>query len=231
MKKMKILNTVIFVFVITALFSTAFVVVLINYKLWNESHLLLSADGFMNYLKAYGDFKDLFVVTVAATAAYVGLQSLQETVQSNCERLKQERFNEWKVKMEIRLLDAEKGNPRLRLIFMELRTKFFDWLYEHDFRIGSKQDLALCFAIFSHLVQTLESQNNSAIKMGEIYPNEGYSYSYDGFRFMFLGGPNDTYPEIETDLNKFYLELLPSNRIIDQAAFNVARNNSFSNPV
>ncbi|MDB5128346.1 hypothetical protein [Mucilaginibacter sp.] len=226
---MKILNTVIFAFVITSLVATALVILLVNCKLWKETTLLLTADGLLNYLKAYGEFKDLFVVTIAATAAYVGLQSLQETVFANRERLKQERFNEWKGKMDIRLLEAEKHNPRLRLLFMEHRVKYFNWLDDHNFSISNKQELALSFAIFSHLVRTLEDQNERTIKMGQIYPDADYSYSFDGLRFMFIGGPDHMYPELEIDLKKFYIELLPADRLIDLETFKAAKINSFPN--
>jgi HPt (histidine-containing phosphotransfer) domain-containing protein len=227
MKKVKALNTVIYVFVMIALATTGVVVLLVNYKLFKESPLLWTADGFINYLKAYGDFKDLFVVTIAATAAYVGLQSLQQTVQANKEKLKQDRFSEWKSRVESRILEVEKNDPYLRRVFLERRMKYFDALFARDFYIASGPEMAICMSIFGDVIPFPEAQNNRTIRLGGVYASSDHAYSYDAFRFVFIGAADGAYPEVERDLHALYLNLLPDRQVVDQETYKQAQINAF----
>ena len=171
------------------------------------------------------------MVAIAATATYVGLQSLQQTVQANRERLKQDRFSEWKSRVDSRILEVEKNDPYLRRVFLEKRTKYFDQLLDRNFYIADKEQLAICLSVFADVIPFLEDKNNRTIKLGQVYPSTNHAYSYDAFRFVFIGSADGAYPQIETDLKVLYLDLLPNREVVDEETYRQAVINSIPNIV
>jgi hypothetical protein len=228
---MKILNNILLAFVAIALTVMVFVILLLNYQLMTQYAFTPTVAGIRYYLAFFSDYKDLFVVAIAATAAYIGLQSLQQTVQANKERLKQDRFSEWKSRVDSRILEVEKNDPYLRRVFLEKRTKYFDALFDRGFYISNKEELAICFVVFADVVPFLEDQNNRTIKLGQVYASNDQAYSYDAFRFVFIGAADGAYPTIETDLKDFYLGLLPNRLVVDQETYKQAIINSFPSVV
>jgi hypothetical protein len=227
--RMKILNKILFAFVTISLAVMAFIILLLNYQLLMQYSFTPTVTGVRFYFSFFSDYKDLFVVAIAATAAYIGLQSLQQTVQANKERLKQDRFSEWKSRVDSRIMEVEKNDPYLRRVFLERRMKYFNALFDRDFFISNKDELALCLAVFSDLVPFLEDQNNRTVKLGQVYVSDDQAYSYDAFRFVFIGGADGAYPEIETDLKAYYLGLLPNRPVVDQETYKQAVINSIPN--
>ncbi len=100
----------------------------------------------------------------------------------------------------------------------------FGWVIENEIVLKSVVD-----HIFGDgIIQFFESMNNEYIDMGGIYPSSTYSYSYDSFRFLFLGCLKEYYDEIGTDLRKLYLEKMAPDRTINKAMYQSAFENLHS---
>lgn len=158
--------------------------------------------------------------------AYFGLERLNEATNANLLKIKQDRFQEWKSSIEYRLIYADTDNPQIRKVFASKRLKFFNDLYKVDFTIKSKDQLTLIFSNFKDVVPIIESQNDEYIKMGSIYPDDKYAYSYEAFRYLFLGCLHGQYKEIEKDLATLFLIELPESRIISPQLYKAARTNN-----
>jgi hypothetical protein len=184
-----------------------------------------SVNGIETYLSKYGGYKALFTTTVATIVAYLGLLRLKAATDANVEKVKQDRFVEWKSVLETRLIDIETVDPLMKRGFTKVRYNLFKKLYDIDFSILDKNQLKDIFdSTFKKegLPQFFESQNLKLMSMGEIYLNEKYSYSFDSFRFIFCGCLDNSYPDLVLDLKNLYLELLPPERLIDEVGYRFA---------
>ena len=65
--------------------------------------------------------------------------------------------------------------------------------------------------------------------MGGVYVDSKYSYSYESFRFIFLGMLESFYSNIQDDMKHLYLQNMDSSRDIDQQIFKIATKNYQSN--
>jgi hypothetical protein len=178
-----------------------------------------SLKGVVNYLNSYSEYKTLFISTVSIITAYFGLERLNEATNANTLKLKQDRFQEWKSSIEHRLIYADTDNHQIRKVFAHKRLAFFDDLYKINFAIKDKAQLTKLFNHFKDIVPFIERQNNTHINQGGIYPTNKYSYSYDAFRYLFLGCLSESYIEIENDLKDLFLQELPNDRIINSKLY------------
>lgn len=198
----------------------------IHWTLCDKYSFSLSPTGINNYLTALGQYKALFTATVATIAAYFGLHRLNAANVANSDKLKQDRFSEWKTVLDIRFIEIEKTDPYMRREFTRVRYNLFRQLYDLNFSISNNAQLTQIFqSTFQDLVRFFEEQNNRHIGMGGVYLNNNFSYSLDSFRFLLLGSIDANYPEISQDLRTLYLATLDPNRIIDSNMFMAAQQN------
>lgn len=182
--------------------------------------------GINNYFNAFGEYKALFTSTVATIAAYFGLLRLKAATDANNDKLKQDRFSEWKTVLDIRFIEIEKYDPYMRREFTRVRYNLFQQLYKNDFSISDLKQLTQIFeSNFQDIVKFLESQNNKYIGMGSVYIDNMQSYSFDSFRFLLLGCVDNTYTEIVTDLQRMYLDSMPKDRIINSELYQTSEFN------
>lgn len=182
--------------------------------------------GIEIYLSALSRYKALFTATVATIAAYFGFHRLNAATDANVQKLKQDRFTEWKSVLDVSFIEIEKYDPFMKKRFIRVRHKFYEQLYPLNFNIQNKSQLTHIFdATFRPLVNFFEQQNEKHIGMGGAYLNDKHSYSYDSYRFLFLGCVDDYYDNIEFDLHNLYLSCLPPERQIDAEMHNNALRN------
>lgn len=179
-----------------------------------------------NYLSALGEYKALFTATVATIAAYYGLWRFQVAADQNRDRLKQDRFIEWRSVLEVRFAEIDRYDPFMRREFVRVRLNLFNQLHDINFSIDNNQQLTAIFQnTFRDLADFFETQNNRHIGMGGVYPNNTYSYSFDSFRFLLFGSVDNVYPAALTDLQTLYLAAISPNRIIDPNMYQTALRN------
>ncbi|MEZ4959048.1 MAG: hypothetical protein R2830_04460 [Saprospiraceae bacterium] len=213
---MKIFNGLFLIIVLILILMSATALATIHWTLFDNYSFSFSPDGINTYLTAFGNYKALFTATVATIAAYFGLLRLKAATDANNDKLKQDRFSEWKTVLDIRFIEIERADPFMRREFTRVRFNLFKQLYNLNFSLSNKEQLMQVFqANFQDLVNFFETQNTRHIGMGGIYPNDTYSYSFDSFRFLLLGCVDVIYPEIVEDLQTLYLTTLPSDRLIN----------------
>ena len=175
--------------------------------------------GINNYLSAYGNYNALFAATIATIAAYFGLLQLKD-------KLKQDRFSEWKTVLDIMFIEIEKFDPYMRREFTRVRYSLFRQLYNLNFNIENNAQLTQIFqTTFQDRVIFFETQNNKHIGMGGAYPTDRYSYSFNSFQFLLRGCFDNVYTEINNDLLNLYVANLPADRIIDAEMYQTALRN------
>jgi hypothetical protein len=179
--------------------------------------------GINNYLNGLGEYKALFTATVATIAAYFGLLRFKAAADQNRDKLKMDRFSDWKTVLDVRFIEIEKNDPYMKKEFIRIRYHYFNQLYDMKFNIATKTDLTTIFnTTFKDLVEFFENQNNKNIRMGGTHPTCAHSYSLDAFRYLFLGCVDNSYPEIKVDLDSLYVANLPTDRSIDLDLYNSA---------
>jgi len=223
---MKIFNGLLLTIIVILIFMSIVALVTIHWTLYDKYSFSFSPDGINNYLTSFGQYKALFTATVATIASYFGLHRLKAATDANSDKLKQDRFSEWKTVLDIRFIEIEKVDPFMRREFTRVRYNLFRQLYDLNFSITDNTQLTQIFqSTFQNLARFFEEQNNRHIGMGGVYPNNTYSYSFDSFRFLILGSVDTIYPEIVRDLQTLYLSALDPNRMINANMFQTAQRN------
>lgn len=171
--------------------------------------------GLNNYLKEFSEFKELFAATITLIVAYFGILRLTAAEVANREKVKQDRFNEWKNLLDIRIIEVEKNNKYFKRQFATLRWNLFERLYENKMEINSAKELNVIFNDeMRSSVRFLEEMNEKYFVKG-VYPSKDYSYIYTDFQFIFLGILDKYYPGMEDDLKNIVLNSLNPERIVD----------------
>lgn len=215
----RLINVLAFTVVITLVIVSILIIVVINIDFFDKTKYAFSftPNGIEAYLNKYGKYGGLFTLAIASAAAFSGLRSLGESIRANQDRLKQDRFTEWKNAVSIRIKEIEDETLIIRL-FAERRYHLFSVLYGYKFELLDKNQLVTLFDIMRDMVPSFE-KNSGYYKFDGVYQNNEYSYYYSTFEFVFLGGLDKKYPGVENDLKALYLGCLPANRIIDKVRF------------
>ena len=201
----------------------------IHWELCNKYSFTFSPEGINVYLTKFNQYRALFLATVTTIATYLGLHRLKAATEANNDKLRQDRFSEWKTVLDIRFIEIEKFDPYMKREFVKARYNFFIQLYNLNFTVSNKEQLTQIFnSSFQHIVRFFEEQNNKHIGMGGVYPDGKFSYSFNSFQFLFIGSIHSFYPKIEKDLQTLYLSSLDPNRTIDKARYQIALNNYIS---
>lgn len=224
--KMKIFNWLLLMIIAILILMSLIGLVAIHWTLCINYSFSFSPDGIETYLISFDKYKTLFTATVATIAAYFGLHRLKVATDANSDKLRQDRFSEWKTVLDIRFIEIEKFDPYMKREFVRVRYNLFRQLYDLNFSIANNAQLTQIFqSTFQDLARFFEEQNNRNIGMGGIYPNNSYSYSFDSFRFLLLGSVDIIYTDIVRDLQLLYLASIDPSRMIDAKMYQTAQQN------
>ncbi|WP_263603506.1 hypothetical protein [Chryseobacterium sp. PET-29] len=198
--------------ILVAISASALIIIQVNLRKENFDPSII---GLNNYLKEFSEFKELFAATITLIVAYFGILRLTAAELANREKVKQDRFNEWKNLLDIRIIEVEKNNKYFKRQFITLRWKLFERLYDNKMEINSQKDLNIIFNDeMRSSVRFLEEMNDKYSSKG-VYPSKDYSYIYDDFQFIFLGILDKYYNGIEEDLKNIILNSLNPERTVD----------------
>jgi len=224
--KMKIFNWLLLGIIVILILMSLIAIVTIHWALLGKFSFSFSPEGIDNYIVSFGQYKGLFTGTVATITAYFGLHRLKAATDANSDKVRQDRFSEWKTVLDIRFIEIEKYDPYMKREFIRVRYNLFRQLYDHKFSIENNEQLTQIFqSTFQELARFFEEQNNKYIGMGGVYPDSTHSYSFDSFHFLLLGSVDIIYPSIVSDLQTLYLAALDPNRMIDANLYRTAQQN------
>ncbi len=219
--KMKIFNWLLLGIIVILISMSLIAIATIHWTLFGKYSFSFSPEGIDIYLVSFGQYKGLFTATVTTIAAYFGLHRLKAATDANSDKVRQDRFSEWKTVLDIRFIEIEKFDPYMKREFIRVRYNLFIQLYDRNFSIENNEQLTQIFqSTFKEHARFFEENNTKYIGMGGVYRNEKHSYSFDSFRFLLLGSVDILYPSIVSDLQTLYLTALDPNRMID---FNLYR--------
>jgi hypothetical protein len=223
---MKIITKLLLVIIGILTVMSVIALVAIHWQLFAEHSLSISPEGINFYLSALGEYEALFTASVATLGLYFAFLQLTSAVDTYKDKIRSDHYAEWKNTLEVRLKEVEADEPYMGRQFIKLRYRLFLHLYEMKFAISTREQLDQVFELhFKKEVGFLEKTNERYQGMGEVYPDEKYSYSFDSFRFVFLGCIDNFYDEIEEDLKGIYLAVLPQYRHINLNTYQVALQN------
>lgn len=218
----KFLNVVLVLVISILLAMSAFALIEIHWSL-TIMKFSFSPSGIETYLTSLGKYKYLFTGTISTCSVYFGSLRVKATFDSNKEKIKQDRFNEWKTILQIRFSEISKSDPMMIREINKIRLHIFNSLFDLDFKIADKEQLKTLFnKHFKDFVTFFETQNNKSIKLGGAYPNDKYSYSFGSFYSIFSGMLDSWYDNIHKDLKDLYHNNLPNDRTINENTFNAA---------
>jgi hypothetical protein len=222
---LKITNFILLI-IVGILTSMSIVAVLAIHMDLSKQELIFSPESVNVYIASFGEYESLFAATLGVAGAYFAFLQLKSAVNTYKDKIRYDYFTEWKITLEIRLREVEADEPYMNREFTKLRYQLFLQLYEMKFSILTREQLEQVFEQhFKNEVGFLETKNKKHEGMGGIYPDQNYSYSFDNFRFVFLGCLNNFYEKIEADLQSIYVKNLPKPRTIDQQAYVFALKN------
>jgi hypothetical protein len=190
-----------------------------HWTLITQYDFALNPSGFETYLLAVGKYKALYAATVASAAAYFGLHRLHAATEANRQKEKQDRFTEWRTVLDIRMIETEKPDPKMKVIFTKLRYNLFCELYDMNFIMTDKASLERSFSIFRDYVAQMELFNEKYMQMGGVYRDSQHGYALDSFRYLLFNSADTVYVDAMQDLNQMYSAALPSGRNIDHATY------------
>ena len=142
---MKIFNGILLTIIVILNFMSLVALFTIHWTLYDKYSFSFSPEGINNYLASLGQYKALFTATVATIAAFFGLHRLKAATDANSDKLKQDRFSEWKTVLDIRFIEIEKADPFMRREFTSVRYNLFRQLYNLNFSITNNTQLTQVF--------------------------------------------------------------------------------------
>ncbi len=225
LNRTNIFNTLLVPIILILISMSLLAIIAIHWSFFNTTKysFSFSPTGINNYLNGFGNYKALFTSTVATIAAYFGLFRLKAATDANRDKLKQDRFSEWKTVLDVRFIEMEKKDPCMKREFIKLRYNYFNQLYNMHFSISNKDQLQQIFQTnFNASISFFEIQNNKYVSVGGYYPDHNFSYSFDSFQFLVLGSIDNDYPKILDDLRHLYLEALGTDRIVSMEMYKLA---------
>jgi hypothetical protein len=210
------INSVFLTIIAILLFMSMLGLIEIHWRLASDYNFSFTPEGINKYISSLGSYKELFVGTVAAIAAFLGLHRLHAATQANIDKIRQDKFSDWKTVLDIRFTEIETRDRVMKREFVRLRYRFFQDLYDIKFNIESKQTLdRIANSVFGDIILFFEENNDRYLQMGGIYGDHSSSYSYDSFRFLFTGSCDTLYDGAQSDLFNWYVSKLDSNRLVD----------------
>lgn len=204
-------------------------IVSIHWHLFSKYHFEFSPIGINTYISSFEKYKALFAATGACFSIYFVVMGLLTNITSNMEKIKNDRFTEWKNILDIRLIETDINDPYLKKIFISNRHSLFLKLDELNYSVNNKSELIDIFnSYFRDSIAMLEKMNKNHMKYGGVYRDKNHSYSFNSFEFIFLGTLKNKYPGIQEDLNELFLNSIDINRTIDEPLYLSSINNTIS---
>jgi hypothetical protein len=212
----RIFNVLLLTSAVILILMSLLALILIHWTLWDYA-FSFTPIGINNYLTAFGIYKALFTATVAVIAAYFGILRLTAATDANIQKMKQDRFSDWKTVLDVRFIETEKRDPLMKREFIRIRHNLFEQVYQRNFNLENNDHLNRTFqAVFpQELINFFETQNNVLVGVGAVYPNNNYAFSFDSFQFLFFGCFDIIYNEAREDLLNIYLRQIPGDRHVD----------------
>lgn len=197
-------------------------------KMLFRNHFEFSPDGINFYINQFAKYNGLFAATIALIVAYYGIERLRAAERANIDKVRLDRYSDWKTITDARLDVVKDENPLFNREFINIRYQLFEDLYP-AFSIESKKQLQTLFnKYFATLVPAFESNNKKQQGFGATYQSPDQSYFGQNFLFVFLGSlTGKNYENVGEDLLEMYVASLPSNRFIDPVAYQIAAQNYF----
>jgi hypothetical protein len=215
-------NLVIIIFsIILSLFSLiAFAFVHIELSKWDFQ---LDLEGINNYFSELTNFKELFGATITLILAYYGLKRLKTAEKSNRDKVKTDRFSDWKSITELRMNEVREKNKIFIREFSRLRYNLFNDLYDKKMTIKNKKELDIIYdKHFKDIIRAFEESNEDYRGMGEIYRTADATYFFDDFYFVFIGCLDSAYDGMYNDIKSRYLSSLNPDRLVGIELYNAA---------
>ncbi|ASE62114.1 hypothetical protein CEQ15_11730 [Chryseobacterium indologenes] len=187
-----------------------------------------SPEGISFYINQFAYYNGLFAATITLIVAYYGIERLKAAERANIDKVRLDRYSDWKTITDARLDVVKDENPLFRREFITIRYQLFEDLYP-AFSIENKKQLQTLFnKYFANLIHAFESNNKKQQGLGGIYPSSDYSYFGQNFLFVFLGSlTGEKYDNAIEDLLKMYNEKLQKDRIINSLAYQSAAERYF----
>jgi len=210
----KIFNIVIIIFsIILCIFSLiAFVFVHLELA---QRNFQFDLEGINNYFAELTQFKELFAGTITLILAYYGLKRLETAEKSNRDKVKTDRFSDWKSITELRMNEVRDKNKIFVREFSRLRYNLFNDIYDKDMSIKNKKELDIVYdKHFNDITRTFEENNDDYVGMGGIYRTAESTYFFDDFYFIFIGCLDNAYDGMYHDIKNRYLSTLDANRLV-----------------
>ncbi|AZA84612.1 hypothetical protein C1637_07175 [Chryseobacterium lactis] len=205
------------------MFVLSFIAFISTQRLLFENHFDFSPDGMSFYINQFSKFNGLFAATITIILAYYGIERLKAAERANIDKVRLDRYSDWKTITDARIDVVKDENPLFRREFINIRYQLFEDLYP-AFAIENKKQLRALFnKYFANLIPAFESNNKKQQGCGGIYQSAAYTYFGQNFLFVFLGSVIGVkYDNATEDLLEMYLASLPSDRIIDSLAYQSA---------
>jgi hypothetical protein len=209
----KLFNTIIVVLSLILCVFSLLAFVLVNIEL-SKHRLQIDLTGLNNYLIEVGKFKELYAATITLIVAYFAIQRLYAAEIANKDKVKLDRFSDWKNISELRMNEITPNNSFFKREFSRVRYNFFNELYDSKMSINNKTELTKIYNNhFKDLTKRFEEQTKSYISRGGYYENLDTAFFLDDFYFVFVGCVDKSYENIANDFKEVYLSNLDPNRL------------------
>jgi len=208
---------ILFSYILCFLSLVAFIFIHINLA---KYEFQFNLDGINNYFKALTEYKELFAGTITLIVAYYGIQRFDAADDANRDRIKLDRFSDWKNITEMRMADIKENNKNFLREFSRVRFNFYSDLYDNSMAINNKSELLTIFnKYFKKTAPYLEKTTKKFLEMEGIYPNQNFTYFYDDFFYVFIDCLDNSYETIYIDLKELYVKALDPDRVIDDKLY------------
>lgn len=218
----KSFNFIIIVFSYILSFLSLIAFVFIHIEL-SDREFQLDLEGIKNYFRALTEFRDLFAGTITLIVAYYGIQRFEAAESANIDRIKLDRYVDWKNITESRMNEIKTNNLHFSKEFSRIRFNFYNDLYENKMAINDRIQLEKIYdKYFKKRTPYFEETTNKYISLGGIYPNKDFTYFFDDFYIVFIDCLDSSYDDIFEDTKSLYVANLNPNRTINETLYNEA---------
>jgi len=212
----KIFNIIIVIFSIILCLLSLIAFLFIHLDL-AKREFQIDLQGINNYFESLTQFKELFAGTITLILAYYGLQRLKMAEKANRDKVKFDRFADWKSISELRMNDLREKNKLFVREFSRLRYNLYNDIYENNMSINNKAELDSIYdKHFQDITRTFEESNENYRNMGGVYRNENSTYFFDDFYFVFIACVDNFYFQIYQDIRNKYMASLDPERLIGE---------------
>lgn len=204
---------IVFAYILCVLSLIAFIFIHIDLA---KRSFQFNLEGINNYFTALTEFKELFTGTITLIVAYYGIQRFQAAEDANKDRIKLDRYTDWKNITETRMNEIKERNPNFSRVFSRLRFNLYNDLYEKQMAIYDNTELKKIYdKYFQKSTAELEKTSSKYLSMGGIYPDKESAYFFDDFYIVFIDCLDSTYENIYDDIKSLYLQNMDGGRVID----------------